>query len=118
MARDALFYHFPAYLQPYGRVDKGVWRARPFGAIRMGDYKLIEFFEYGQLELYNLVDDRKESKNLALEKPQITAKLLKRMQAWRTQTNALIPTKLNPEYNKKFTPTSFVTWQDVKALIK
>jgi arylsulfatase A-like enzyme len=117
LARDALFYHFPAYLQPYGRVDKGVWRARPFGAIRMGDYKLVEFFEYGQLELYNLVEDRKESKNLALEKPQITAKLLKSMQAWRAETNAPIPTKLNPEYNKKFAPTSFVTWQDIKALI-
>ncbi len=118
LVRDALFYHFPAYLQPYGRVAKGVWRARPFGTIRMGDYKLIEFFEYGQLELYNLAEDNKESKNLALEKPQVTAKLLKRMQAWRTETNAPIPTKINPEYNKKFAPTSFITWQDVEALIK
>jgi len=117
LQRDALFYHFPAYLQPKSN-NKGVWRARPFGAIRMGDYKLIEFFEYGQLELYNLVEDSKESKNLALEKPQITAKLLKRMQTWRTETNAPIPTKLNPEYNKKYAPKNYITWQEVKSLLE
>jgi len=114
LEREALYYHFPAYLQPYGGRTKNIWRARPFGAIRVGDYKLIEFFEYGQLELYDVVADSKETTNLALEKPEITAKLLKLMQDWRKKINAPIPTELNPKYNKKYAPKVYVTWADVQ----
>ena len=36
------------------RRGQGTWRTTPAGAIRAGDWKLMEFFEDGRLELYNL----------------------------------------------------------------
>jgi len=110
--RDALFYHFPAYLEPYA--DTTTWRAKPFGSVSMRRYKLIEFFEFGQLELYDLETDLKETTNIALDKPEITAKLYKRMLEWRTETNAPIPTELNAEYDVKYTPKDYVTWEQVQ----
>ena len=55
--RKAIFWHFPAYLAAYD-AERGQWqwRTTPAAAIRQGDYKLIEFFEDGRLELYNLKD--------------------------------------------------------------
>lgn len=111
LERDALFFHFPAYLQAYEEAPG--WRATPFGSIRMGRYKLIEFFEFGQLELYDLQEDSLESHNIALEKPEITAKLYERMQAWREETSAPVPTELNPEYDPQFAPQDYITWDDV-----
>ena len=81
----------------------------------MGRYKLIEFFEFGQLEFYDLEEDLKETTNIALDKPEITAKLFKRMLEWREATDAPIPTKLNSEYDSKFVPKNYVTWSDVGA---
>jgi arylsulfatase A-like enzyme len=113
LEREALFFHFPAYLQAYEEAPG--FRATPFGSIRMGRYKLIELFEFGQLELYDLEEDGLESHNIALEKPEITARLYERMQAWREQTNAPVPTELNPEYDLELTPQGYITWADVMA---
>jgi arylsulfatase A-like enzyme len=113
LERDALFFHFPAYLQAYEEAPG--FRATPFGSIRMGRYKLIEFFEFGQLELYDLEQDSLESHNIALEKPEVTAKLFERMQAWRKETNAPVPTELNPEFDPQYAPQGFITWADVAA---
>ncbi len=41
--------------------------------MRAGDWKLIEFFEDGRLELYNLADDIGEERNLAGAEPEIDA---------------------------------------------
>ncbi len=38
--REDLFWHFPGYLG----AGKGSWRTTPVGAIRSGDWKLLEFF--------------------------------------------------------------------------
>jgi arylsulfatase A-like enzyme len=119
LERDALYFHFPAYLQAYREdsivpVDGDGWRATPFGSIRMGRYKLIEFFEFGQLELYDLEKDGLESHNIALEKPEMTAKLYARMQAWREETNAPVPTELNPEYDPQYAQQGYITWADVE----
>src|SRR5205823_4668383 len=64
LRRDALYWHFPHYLEPGPNVP-GPWRTTPAGAIRSGDWKLIEFFEDDRLELYNLREDIGESRNLA-----------------------------------------------------
>ncbi len=121
--RDAMYFHFPAYLQLNGkskkktsRKSKNLWRAAPSSMIRMGDYKLIEYFEYGQLELYNLASDLKETTNLALIEPEMTAKLYKALQEWRASTNAPVPTELNPKFNEKYllSPESYVTWLQVQ----
>ena len=100
LSRKALFWHFPAYLQ--GRAEGArdpYFRTRPGGAIRAGDWKLIEYFEDGALELYNLKDDLGEKKNLAKVIPDKTAELHSQMLAWRKAVNAPVPTELNPDYN-------------------
>jgi len=86
----------------------------------MGDYKLIEYFEYGQLELYNLKNDLKESKNLALIEPQITARLYKNLQAWRKRTHAPVPTELNTDFNEQYLlkRDSYVNWQQVQQQLQ
>lgn len=117
--REAMYFHFPAYLEG-GRHSNEHWRNTPSSMIRMGDYKLIEYFEYGQLELYNLANDLKESKNLALIEPQVTAKLYRKLQAWRKNTHAPVPTELNSEFDKKYQlkRTSYVTGQQVQQQLR
>ncbi len=98
LTRDAIFWHFPAYLQA-NRNMKSKWRTTPAGAIRQGDYKLIEFFEDGKLELYNLKTDIGETNNLAEKMPGKTKSLHQRLIEWRKSVNAPVPTEPNPEYN-------------------
>jgi arylsulfatase A-like enzyme len=62
----AIFWHFPCYLE--GATPSG-WRTTPAGAVQMGDWKLIEFFEDSHVELYNLADDIGETKDLAAAMP-------------------------------------------------
>lgn len=100
LARDAIFWHFPAYLQGQGDPGGGPFRTTPAGAIRSGDWKLIEWFETGRLELYNLREDIGESRNLANEHPEKLRELHQRMKAWRTEVAAPIPTQPNPRFKK------------------
>lgn len=97
LEREALYWHFPAYLEPYGGM-KEKWRQVPASAIRMGDWKLIENFETGGLALYNLKDDISESKNLAESQPKKVEELHKALVKWRKKVKAPVPTQLNPEY--------------------
>lgn len=87
-ARDAIFWHYPHY---------GNQGGTPGSAIRMGDYKLIELFEDGRLELYNVRQDIGEEHNLAGTEPGRTAALHRRLRAWREQVEAQIP-QPNPHY--------------------
>ena len=98
--REAIFWHFPAYLQ--GKAEgarDSHFRTRPAGAVRAGDWKLIEYFEDGDLELYNLADDISEKNNLVDTMPEKAAELRQLMLDWRQEVNAPVPTELNPEYN-------------------
>jgi len=98
LRRKAIFWHFPAYLEAnYGW--KGIWRTTPAGAVRQGNWKLIEYFEDGTLELYNLKEDIAEQNNLAQEIPEKTAQLHVLLENWRRSVEAAVPTELNPEYN-------------------
>lgn len=67
----------------------------------MGDWKLIEFFEDGTLELYNTGEDISETKNLAKKMPTKAKDMHEVMLAWRKDTKAPVPTKLNPAYDSK-----------------
>jgi arylsulfatase A-like enzyme len=99
LAPRNLFWHFPAYLEAnYGY--PGIWRTTPAGAVRSGVWKLIEYFEDGTLELYNLRDDIGEKNNLAEKIPEKTKQMCKLLQDWRESVNALVPTKLNPKYER------------------
>jgi arylsulfatase A-like enzyme len=92
-----LYWHFPAYLEAGGAAP-GIWRTTPASVIRIGDWKLIEFFEDGRLELYNLADDVGETTNLIEDHPQRAATMHEQLEAWRAETNAAIPHELNPTY--------------------
>ena len=97
-APRALFWHFPAYLQGY-RDTPGPWRTTPAAAVRQGHYKLVEFFEDGRLELYNLNNDLGEQNNLAETMPAKVLELHTLMQAWRDSLNAPVPSEPNPAYD-------------------
>lgn len=88
--REAIFWHFPGYLESYVH-DRG-WRTSPVGAIHAGDFKLLEFFETGAVELYNLRTDIGETRNLASENPGQTQQLRTQLAAWRTRIGADMPT--------------------------
>ena len=96
--RPAIYWHFPAYLQGYTK-RHGPFRTTPAGAIRMGDWKLIEYFEDGVLELYNLSDDIGEEQNLAKREARRTARMHSMMKAWRRATNAPVPKEKNPKFD-------------------
>jgi arylsulfatase A-like enzyme len=91
--RDALFWHFPGYLG----AGPGAWRTTPAGAIRVGDWKLIEFFETGKRELYNLRDDPGEKHDLAAAIPNRAAELYAKLVAWRKLVNAPMPIPFKPD---------------------
>jgi arylsulfatase A-like enzyme len=97
LAERPLFWHFPAYLEA-GR-NTGPWRTTPVAAVRQGDYKLLEFFEDGRLELYDLGADVGETTDLAGAMPDKVAELAALMQAWRGAIGAYVPSELNPEYD-------------------
>lgn len=88
LQREAIYWHFPGYLG----AGRDSWRTMPAGAVRAGDYKLIEFFEDGRLELYNLRDDIGERRNLAQELPDRAAHLQTLLAAWRESVGARMPT--------------------------
>jgi len=85
--RTALYWHYPHY-----------HHTSPAGAIRAGDFKLIEYFEDGKLELYNLKSDLGETRNLADSLPRKTAELHELLNKWRKQVDAKMPT-VNPKHN-------------------
>jgi arylsulfatase A-like enzyme len=87
LKREALYWHFPGYLG----AGAGGWRTTPVGAIRAGDWKLLEFFEDGRLELYNLRKDEGEKHNLAPKMPGKVKELHARLVAWRKEVNAPMP---------------------------
>ena len=91
LAARSLYWHFPAYLEASKGIP-GPWRTTPAGAIRSEDYKLIEFFENGVLELYNLREDPGESTNLADQLPEKTELLHKSLKDWREKVGADMPT--------------------------
>jgi len=67
-------------------------------------WKLIEYFEDGRLELYNLKDDVGEKNNLAAKMPAKTEKLHNLLKNWRHSLNAPVPKTLNPLYNPNLEP--------------
>ena len=99
----SIYWHFPAYLQSYKRIDEQpdpFFRARPCGVIREGDWKLIEYFEDGRLELFNLAEDIGEKRNLAKSNPEKAKEMHDKIKAWRARTKAPVPTEKNPGYRK------------------
>ncbi|MCP4711831.1 MAG: sulfatase [Planctomycetes bacterium] len=89
--RQAIYWHFPHY---HGSGN------RPSGAVRAGDYKLIEWYEDGRVELFNLKNDLSETNNLAETMPPKTAELKQMLYDWRQQVDARMP-KPNPDWKNE-----------------
>lgn len=87
--RETLFWHYPHY---YGTTT-------PVSSIRQGSWKLLEYYEDGHLELYDLDTDLSETKNLASSKPQLAKRLQKTLADWRVSVNASLP-KPNPNWKE------------------
>ena len=85
--REALYFHYPHYYAT----------TTPVGAIRSGDWKLLEYFEDSRIELYNLKDDLGEKTDLAPQMPDKAASLLQQLHHWRTQVGAASPSP-NPAF--------------------
>ena len=90
LKREAIHFHFPHYHH--------INTMGPSGAIRQGDYKLIEVFETGELELYNLREDMEENHNLVDKIPTLAMQMRKDLKKWRLQSNAQLNQK-NPNYD-------------------
>ncbi|MES2697162.1 MAG: sulfatase [Verrucomicrobiota bacterium] len=85
----AIFWHYPHYANQGGA---------PGAAIRRGDWKLIEWFEDGKLELFNVVRDQSEAKDMAAREPARVAALKAELHAWQKDVNARFPTP-NPKFD-------------------
>lgn len=94
MPHRCLYWHYPHYH------NSTTWKTG--GAIRDGDWKLIEFFEQDLAELYYLRNDIGEQKNLASEHPAKVSELRGKLANWRTNAGAVMPTQnLNPKPDAK-----------------
>lgn len=90
LEREAIFWHYPHY-------HGSSWT--PGAAIRKGDWKLIEFYDYEKTELYNLSEDIGESVDLSDTHPDKASELKDLLEKMQKETGAILPT-INPDYNK------------------
>ncbi|MCA9080917.1 MAG: sulfatase [Planctomycetaceae bacterium] len=81
--RDALFWHYPNFAF-HGANRLG-------SAIRLGDHKLIRFFDDDSVELYDLKRDISETANLADTKPELAATMRQRLATWLKDSGANLP---------------------------
>lgn len=89
LVRQALYWHLPVYAGQFA----------PMSAVRAGAHKLIEHFETGQVELFDLSADAAETNDLAKSEPAITAELHDRLKAWQANLNAPRPAEANPAFD-------------------
>jgi arylsulfatase A len=87
LPREELYFHYPHYYIT----------TSPVGAVVTREWKLLEYFEDGRLELYHLTEDLGESKDLARSAPEQVRTLHQKLRKWRKELNAQMPTK-NPDY--------------------
>jgi len=81
LGRDTFYWHYPLEKPHF-------LGGHSAGAIRQGNFKLIEFFDTAQVELYNLADEISEEHNLAAELPKKVSELQKRLAKWRAEVGA------------------------------
>ncbi len=82
IAPRSLFWHYPHY-------HGSTWT--PGASIRKGDYKLIEFYHWDKVELYNLKDDPGEQHDLSRQDPAKTAELRKELRSLQQKYGAKMP---------------------------
>jgi arylsulfatase A-like enzyme/lysophospholipase L1-like esterase len=106
LQREALYWHYPHY---------GNQGGAPGAAVRMGKWKLIEWYENNTIELFDLEKDMAEQNNVADANAAIKSKMLTMLHDWQKKENAAMPT-VNPKagmgaasINKSKTDTAYIT---------
>ncbi|MDZ4688205.1 MAG: sulfatase-like hydrolase/transferase [Planctomycetaceae bacterium] len=84
----SLYWHYPHYSNQGGK---------PGGAVRSGDYKLIEYYENGRRELFNIAKDERENRNRIIVEAAVADQLASELAAWRAAVDAQRMTP-NPDY--------------------
>ncbi len=99
------FWHIPHY------TNQG---SRPAGAVRDGRWKLVEHYDSGQVELFDLDADVSESRDLSKTEAGRTAALRQRLREWRASMaaqentpNPGVDVKLYDQLYVEFDPTRF-----------
>ena len=85
LERKAIYFHYPNYAFHRGN--------RLGGAIRRGDFKLIEFFEDDSVELYDLARDISERNDVSDQRPKMVAEMQEMLTKWRQTTGAAMPVR-------------------------
>ena len=87
-----LYWHFPAYLEG-GNIETkdAIFRSRPVSVIHHKNWKLIENYEDGTLELYNLDVDPSEKTDLSTKETKRVKSLYNRLNCWKKETKAALP---------------------------
>ena len=83
--RQEIYFHYPHYYHAPATT--------PCGAVRSGDFKLIEWFEDNRVELYDLAKDEREQNDLSAQQQEQVAQLRSKLSAWRTSVKAAMPTR-------------------------
>ncbi len=87
----SLIWHYPHY---------GNQGGEPSSIIRLGDWKLIHYYEDGREELYNLKTDLEETTDVSAEKPELTKQLSQQLFTYLNEVGARFPEK-DPEYKEE-----------------
>ncbi|MEZ4699027.1 MAG: sulfatase [Rhodothermales bacterium] len=80
--RGPIYWHYPHFSNQ---------TSRPAGAMRLGDFKLVEHYETGALELYDLSVDVGENVDVSRHFPEKTAAMHAMLRAWRAEVDATMP---------------------------
>ena len=92
-----LTWHFPHYTNQGGR---------PAGAIRADEWKLIEHYEDGRIELFNLANDPSEEHDLAAQETRRVNILKAQLARWRKSVDAQ-ENSPNPEFDSALHATVY-----------
>ena len=90
IGREAIFWHFPHYSN-HGMQSPG-------GAVRCGDYKLLEYYENSTVQLFNLKNDIEEENDLSSQEQEKVKELLEILHNWQKASSAKLM-KPNPVYS-------------------
>ncbi|MEM7368609.1 MAG: sulfatase [Bacteroidota bacterium] len=90
MERGPIYWHFPHYSN-HGMHCPG-------GGIRDGDYKLLDYFENGTIQLFNLKEDIGEQNDLSKIEVEKAQELKAKLDQWRIDVGAQMM-KPNPNYD-------------------
>ncbi|MEC9349941.1 MAG: sulfatase/phosphatase domain-containing protein, partial [Planctomycetota bacterium] len=81
LRKAPLFWHYPLAKPHFLGGHSG-------GAIRQGPWKLIEWFDTGKVELFNIEEDRGEANNLFAQRKETSEQLLSQLRSWRKELGA------------------------------